>query len=48
MIKQIIFAIVLLTLSGAVMAQDREWRFRVYLDDKAIGYHDFTLREVND
>ena len=23
--------------------QPLEWQFRVYLDDKAIGYHDFTL-----
>lgn len=29
----------------AAGAADREWRFRVFLDDKAIGYHSFTLEE---
>jgi hypothetical protein len=43
-----IFAIVLLVQACAVMAQDREWRFRVYLDDKEIGYHDFTLEKFDD
>jgi hypothetical protein len=27
------------------MANDREWRFRVWLDDKAVGYHEFMLSE---
>jgi hypothetical protein len=26
-----------------IRQSDQEWRFRVYLDDKAIGYHDFYL-----
>jgi hypothetical protein len=37
---------VLLALSGPLAAQDAErvWNFRVYLDDKPIGSHRFTLR----
>ena len=26
-------------------AVDREWRFRVFVDDKEIGYHDFRLQD---
>jgi hypothetical protein len=44
--SKIILAMALLVQTFAVMAQDREWRFRVYLDDKEIGYHDFMLEEV--
>lgn len=36
---------VLLTLPLAGVAEEQEWRFRVYLDDKEIGYHDFRVRE---
>jgi hypothetical protein len=39
--------ILLLVLASAAMATDRQWRFEVYLDDKNIGYHDFTLSEIN-
>ena len=28
-----------------VAAGEQEWRFRVWLDDKAVGYHEFRLRE---
>ena len=48
MFGKTILAIVLLVQACAVMAQDREWRFRVYLDDKEIGYHDFTLEKFDD
>ena len=34
---------VLMPLSA--LGADKEWRFRVYLDDKEIGYHSFALRE---
>ncbi|NNL95324.1 MAG: hypothetical protein HKO64_06840 [Xanthomonadales bacterium] len=30
---------------GLVMAQQQEWNFRVFLDDREIGRHDFTLQE---
>lgn len=41
-------AALLLALPSAALAADREWRFRVYLDDKEIGYHAFELSEVDD
>lgn len=31
--------------SGALQAEPRRWSFRVFLDDKPIGTHVFTLRE---
>lgn len=37
--------IALFMASATVQAQDREWRFRVLLDDKEIGQHDFILQE---
>ncbi|HEY5776730.1 MAG TPA: DUF6134 family protein [Xanthomonadales bacterium] len=46
MFGKIILAMALLAQTCSVMAQDREWRFRVYLDDKEIGYHDFMLEEA--
>lgn len=46
MFSRIIFTIMLLAQAGAVLAAGQEWRFRVYLDDKEIGYHDFMLEEV--
>ncbi|MBT8061881.1 MAG: hypothetical protein KJO85_04310, partial [Gammaproteobacteria bacterium] len=30
---------------GLVMAQQQEWNFRVFLDDREIGRHDFTLQK---
>jgi len=35
----------LLAGSGPVQAQPQQWSFRVFLDDKPIGTHVFTLRE---
>ncbi|NIP18087.1 MAG: hypothetical protein GWM87_07960, partial [Xanthomonadales bacterium] len=32
-------------LSQAASANEREWRFRVWLDDKKVGYHEFLLVE---
>lgn len=47
MLSKIALTITLLTLSASVVAGDQEWRFRVYLDDKEIGYHDFVLQEMD-
>jgi hypothetical protein len=47
MFSRIILTIALLSLSATLVAADREWRFRVYLDDKEIGYHDFILEELD-
>jgi hypothetical protein len=34
--------------SLTLAASEQHWRFRVYLDGKPIGYHDFLLSEHND
>jgi hypothetical protein len=47
MLKRFILAIVILVQAAAAAAADQEWRFRVFLDDKEIGYHDFVLEEVD-
>ena len=47
MLNRIILAIVILMQAGAAAAVEQEWRFRVFLDDKEIGYHDFVLEEVD-
>lgn len=41
-----ILAAVLLLQAGATFAAQQEWRFRVFLDDKEIGYHDFVVEEA--
>ncbi len=38
---------VLFACAGQSMAMEREWRFQATLDDKPIGYHNFSLRESN-
>ena len=48
MLKKTALITALLTLSASVVAADQEWRFRVYLDDKEIGHHDFILQELDD
>ena len=48
MLHKIALIAALLTSSVSAMAADQEWRFRVYLDDKEIGYHDFTLQEIDE
>jgi hypothetical protein len=35
-------------LASTAAMQEKEWRFRVYLDDKEIGSHDFLLTERED
>ena len=47
MFSKIALTIALLALSMNVVAAKKEWRFQVYLDDKEIGYHDFTLQEFD-
>lgn len=47
MLNRIILAVVLLLQAGTAFAAGQEWRFRVYLDDKEIGYHDFVLEQVD-
>lgn len=44
MIKNVIFLLILLFAAEAVNATEQEWRFRVFLDDKEIGYHNFFLQ----
>lgn len=40
-------ALALLLQSTAALAQQDEWNFRVFLDDREIGTHDFTLQREN-
>jgi len=45
-----LMVLALATIAGTARADDglsteRQWRFRVFLDDKEIGYHDFFLAE---
>ncbi len=46
MLSRIFFTIMLLAQAGDTLAEGQEWRFRVYLDDREIGYHDFILNNV--
>lgn len=46
MLGRFILAITLLLQAGATLAAQQEWRFRVFLDEKEIGYHDFVLEEA--
>ena len=32
----------------AIAGTERQWQFSVYLDDKAIGYHDFTISQTGE
>lgn len=34
--------------AAAAPADERTWHFRVFLDDREIGYHDFTVRSTPD
>ncbi|MGB5487695.1 MAG: DUF6134 family protein [Lysobacterales bacterium] len=47
MLSKIVLTISLLAISTSVWAGNQEWKFRVYLDDKEIGYHDFFLQELD-
>ncbi|MBI0416181.1 MAG: hypothetical protein ITD38_05160 [Nitrosospira sp.] len=40
-----ILTIAVMLASAAAQAQSREWNFQVFLDDKPIGHHHYTLRE---
>jgi hypothetical protein len=46
MFNKIVLLIAILSLSASLKADDQEWRFQVYLDDKKIGTHDFILKEL--
>ena len=48
MFNKMIVLLVLLSVVGTVAANDQEWRFRVFLDDKEIGYHNFSLQAQED
>ena len=48
MFNKMILLLVLLSVVGTVAANDQEWRFRVFLDDKEIGYHNFFLQAQED
>jgi len=48
MFGRFFLAITLLLQAGATLAAQQEWRFRVFLDDKEIGYHDFVLEEAGE
>lgn len=48
MLSKIVLTISLCVLSASAWAGNQEWKFRVYLDDKEIGYHDFTLQQLDD
>jgi hypothetical protein len=45
MIRALTFALICLVSSVTTMAAEQEWRFRVFLDDKEIGTHDYRLRQ---
>lgn len=38
--------VMLLIASAAVRAQTQQWNFQVFLDDKPIGHHHYTLRDT--
>lgn len=47
MLRIYIFLITLLVFPASVLANQQEWRFRVFLDDKEIGYHNFYVQEFD-
>jgi hypothetical protein len=48
MFRVITLLITLLSLCGSVSANEQEWRFRVFLDNTEIGYHNFFLQKIED
>lgn len=46
MLRSIAFLMTLLALCASASANDQEWRFRVFLDNKEIGYHNFFLQRL--
>lgn len=47
MFKTIILLLTLFSIPTMVSANDQEWRFRVFLDNKEIGYHNFFLKQLD-
>lgn len=47
MFKKTALLITLFLLPNMVLANDQEWRFRVFLDNKEIGYHNFFLQQMD-
>jgi hypothetical protein len=45
MIRTLIFLMLCLASNATAVAAQQEWRFRVFLDDREIGTHDFVMRE---
>jgi len=48
MFNKMFLLLALLSVVQTVTANDQEWRFRVFLDDKEIGYHNFFLQAQED
>ena len=48
MLRKLTLLLALTSLTGTATANDQEWRFRVFLDDKEIGYHNFFLQAQED
>lgn len=46
MLVRFILATIFLLQAGAGVAAQQEWRFRVFLDEKEIGYHDFVVEQA--
>lgn len=46
MLRAITLLITIFALCGSVSADQQEWRFRVYLDNTEIGYHNFLLQKI--
>ena len=47
MIKKIVLLLILFLLPTIASANNQEWRFRVFLDNKEIGYHNFFLQQLD-
>ena len=45
MTSKVLLALALSALPALVNGTEQAWRFRVFLDDREIGYHDFRVRE---
>jgi hypothetical protein len=48
MLKTIIIFILAIIISASASAGEQEWRFRVLLDDKEIGTHEYFLKPLGD
>ena len=45
MFRSLFFLMACVALNTPVLATEQQWRFRVYLDDKEIGTHDYVLNQ---